>query len=331
MNGSSGKTIPQSEGEPVQHFGATPQQVLVTGGTGFIGQLLVKALLADGHGVTVLSRDPDKCASLFDGKVRAVGRMAELPASEPIDVICNLAGARILGWRWSGQRKQALLQSRIGTTRQLVDWIARAEVKPRLLLSGSAIGYYGVQPRGDATVLDEASPPQTVFMSRLCREWEAAAGEAGRHGVKVVCMRFGLVMGQGGALPAMLLPIRLGLGGPLGDGRQWLSWIHVEDLLRAMAFLWRRHIDDADRQPSAYNFTAPEAVTQRQFSRTAAAALHRPSFMRTPAWPMRALLGEQSDLLLEGQRVAPAKLESEGFVFRYPTVREALADLAGSD
>jgi uncharacterized protein (TIGR01777 family) len=322
MNGIAGKTL---------HFSADPQQVLVTGGTGFIGRLLVKALIEDGHAVTVLTRAPDKCAPLFDGKVRCIGRMAELPASYRIDVICNLAGARILGWRWSEKRKQALLRSRIGTTRQLVDWIARADLKPRLLLSGSAIGYYGVQPKGDPTVLDEDSPPQTVFMSRLCREWEAAAGEASRHGVKVACMRFGLVMGQGGALPMMMLPIRLGLGGPLGDGRQWLSWIHVEDLLGAMAFLWRRHADDPDRRFGAYNFTAPEAVTQRQFSRVAAAVLHRPCFMRTPGWPMRALLGEQSDLLLEGQRVAPAKLESEGFVFRYPTVREALTDLCGSD
>jgi len=314
------------------HFSATPQQVLVTGGTGFIGQRLVKALLAEGHGVTVLTRNPEQGAALFDGRVRCIPRMDALPASTRIDVIANLAGARILGWRWTGRRKQALLRSRVGTTRQLVDWIAGAEHKPRLLLSGSAIGYYGVQPRGDAAVLDEASPAQDIFMSRLCQEWEAAAGEAGRHGVKVVCMRFGLVMGHGGALPMMLLPIRLGLGGPLGDGRQWLSWIHVDDLLRAMAFLWRRHAGaaerDMDRDALAYNVTAPEAVTQRQFSRTAAALFHRPSFLRTPAWAMHALLGEQGDLLLEGQRVAPARLEREGFVFRYPTVREALRDLA---
>lgn len=309
------------------HFSDTPQQVLVTGGTGFIGQLLVKALLEDGQSVTVLTRAPKKCAWLFDGKVRCIRRMGELPASHRIDVVFNLAGARILGWRWSGKRKRTLLQSRVGTTQQLVDWIGGAEHKPRLLLSGSAIGYYGVQPKGDGTALKEDSPPQSIFMSRLCQEWEAAAGQASRDGVKVLCMRFGLVMGHGGALPMMMWPIRLGLGGPLGDGRQSLSWIHVEDLLRAMAFLWQRHFNDMNRDPEAYNFTAPEAVTQHQFSRTAAGLLRRPCFMPTPAWPMRALLGEQADLLLEGQRVAPAKLENAGFVFRYPTVREALRDL----
>lgn len=307
------------------HFTDSPQHVLVTGGTGFIGQLLVKALAADGQMVTVLTRDPKKAAWLFDGKARCISSMNDLPASQRIDVIINLAGARILGWRWTAQRKQTLLQSRIGTTQKLVDWIARAEHKPRLLLNGSAIGYYGIQARGDDTELNESSPPQNIFMSRLCQEWEAKAAEAAQYGVKVVCMRFGLVMGHQGALPMMLLPVKLGLGGPLGNGQQWLSSIHVQDLLRAMAFLWNK----GGSEPEAYNFTAPESVTQKQFSQIAAKVLRRPSFMPTPALPMKMMLGEQSALLLEGQRVAPQKLQREGFGFRYPTVQSALEDIAG--
>lgn len=309
------------------HFSDTPQQVLVTGGTGFIGQLLVKALIKDGHSVTVLTRDPKKCAWLFDGQVRCIQRMDDLPASHRIDVIINLAGARILGWRWSEKRKRELVQSRVGTTQKLIEWIKRAEHKPKLLLSGSAIGYYGIQSHGNTTALTENTPPQPVFMSRLCQEWEASAKQASQHGVKVVCMRFGLVMGHQGALPMMILPIKLGLGGPLGDGQQQLSWIHVKDLLRAIAFLWQRHLHDQDKTAQAYNFTARESVTQGQFSKIAAQVVHRPCFLPTPAWPMRIMLGEQSDLLLEGQRVVPDKLEREGFVFRYPTLRAALQDL----
>lgn len=318
----------------VIRFSESKQHVLVTGGTGFIGQLLVKALLADGQTVTVLTRDPKKCAWLFNGQVRCIQNMNDLPSSSRVHVIINLAGARILGRRWTAKRRQALLHSRIGTTQRLVEWIAKAECKPRLFLSGSAIGYYGIQARNDGTALAEDSPPQPIFMSELCRKWEAAAMAASDYGVKVACMRFGLVLGRGGALPMMMMPIRLGAGGRLGDGRQVISWIHVHDVVRAIAFLWRAHIGDERRQAAdeaamacAYNFTTSEPVTQEQFSRTAAEVVHRPCFMPTPAWPMRLLLGEQADLLLEGQRVIPARLDAEGFRFTFPTLRLALQSL----
>jgi uncharacterized protein (TIGR01777 family) len=241
----------------------------------------------------------------------------------------NLAGARILGPRWSEGRKETLRKSRIGLTRRVVDWIARAQHKPRLFLSASAIGYYGIQKIGDQTALDENAPPQPMFMSDLCREWEEAAGAAAQYGVQVECTRFGLVLGKGGALPMMLLPIRLGLGGPLGGGRQWLSWIHVEDVVRGMAHRWRQALQagEAGGGRGATNFTAPECVSQADFSRTAARIWHRPAFVPTPGWPMRLALGEQADLLLEGQRVVPARLEREGFVFRYPGLAQALQSL----
>ncbi|WP_233575760.1 TIGR01777 family oxidoreductase [Noviherbaspirillum saxi] len=308
---------------PPIHFNDRRESVLVTGATGFIGQTLVRALLADGQQVTVLSRDPRRAGRLFEGRVKCIGGMAELPADFKVDVIVNLAGARILGWRWSAARRKVLLDSRLGVTRKLVDWIARAEKKPRLMFSASAIGYYGIQKQGDDTGLTEDSPPQPIFMSQLCQAWETEAQRASDYGVTVLRMRFGLVLGKGGALPMMMLPIRLGLGGPLGGGRQWLSWIHVDDLIRGIAHLW----NTSDALTAAYNFAAPGAVTQREFSKTAARILRRPSLIPTPAWPMRLILGEQADLLLEGQRVVPDGLQNAKFGFLYPDVQSALKSL----
>lgn len=316
------RNIARREAAPRVRFSDCAASVLLTGGTGFIGQRLVRALLADGHRVTLLTRQPRAAASMFDGRVECVESMDALPLSRHFDVVINLAGARILGWRWSAARKASLRASRIGLTRRLVNWIDRAEHKPAMLLSASAIGYYGVQARGDDSVLDEAAPAQDIFMSDLCREWEQAASSASPFGVKVASMRFGLVLGTQGALPMMLLPIKLGLGGALGDGRQWLSWIHVDDLIGAIAHVWR------SGQGGPFNFTAPESVPQKHFSQVAAAVLHRPCFMPTPAWPMRLALGEQADLLLEGQRVAPARLLESGFRFRYPGLRAALESIA---
>ena len=310
-----------SFGDPAQN----PQRVLVTGATGFIGQQVVASLLADGHQVTVLTRQPKQAAWQFDGKVRCITSFDELSGAQPIDMVVNLAGARIVGRRWTPARKAALRRSRVALTQQLVAWIARAQHKPRLLLSGSAIGYYGVQPQGDDRELNEDSPPQPIFMSQLCSEWEAAAQGAQQYGVQVACMRLGLVFGHQGSLPQMLLPIRLGVGGPLGSGRQWLSWIHVHDVLRALAHIARASLHG--RVDGAYNFCAPEAMMQREFAKTAARVLHRPALVPTPAFVMRTLLGEQADLLVEGQRVAPRRLLDDGFVFRYPQVEGALRSL----
>lgn len=310
--------------EPLR-FGKPGQTVLVTGATGFVGRRLVAALLADGQHVIAMSRDTARAARQLGTGVRCVMTAAELAPTERIDIVVNLAGARILGPRWTRKRQAALRASRVALTHRVVDWIAGAHHKPRLMLSASAIGYYGVQPHGVLAPLAEESPPQPVFMSQLCQEWEAAARRAAQSGVQVAATRFGLVLGHGGALPAMLMPVKLGAGGPMGGGRQALSWIHVEDLLRGLAWLAQRSEEgDVD---GAWNFTAPQCVTQREFIGTAARLLHRPAFLPTPAWPVRLLLGEQADLLLEGQCVAPARLQREGFDFRYPKLEAALASL----
>ncbi|HSC67958.1 MAG TPA: TIGR01777 family oxidoreductase [Cellvibrio sp.] len=314
------------------HFSNQRRQVLVTGATGFIGQLLVRELLANEQDVIVLSRRPIAAAFLFAGKVKCIASIDELPANYPLDVIINLAGARILGWRWSEARKKVLLASRVALTRKLVEWIARAEQKPQLLLSASAIGYYGIQAQGDATALIETDSPQAIFMSRLCQEWEAEAQRASQYGVNVNIMRFGLVLGHQGALPMMLLPIKLGMGGKLGSGKQWMSWIHVRDLLRGIAYLFQRRMDsssDTYSSISIYNFTASEALTQLEFNQQAASVLHRPCIMLTPGFMVRWLLGEQSDLLLEGQRVIPHNLREAGFSFEFPTAKSALDDICG--
>ncbi|AVR98601.1 TIGR01777 family oxidoreductase [Pseudoduganella armeniaca] len=307
------------------HFGPAGQTMLVTGATGFVGRRLVAALLADGQHVIALTRDAAKAQRVLGDTVRCIGSMAALPLGERVDVVVNLAGARILGPRWTPARQAVLRASRIGLTGQVVQWLAAAASKPRLLLSASAIGYYGVQRQDDPAALTESSPPQPVFMSQLCQEWEAAAGRAAQYGVQVACTRFGLVLGHGGALAPMLLPVRLGVGGRMGSGRQSLSWVHIDDLVHALAWLARRSVDVPVQ--GAWNLTAPECTTQLGFVRTAARLLHRPALLPTPAWPVRLLLGEQADLLLEGQRVMPRRLQDEGFAFRYPTVATALGAL----
>ena len=308
-------------------FGYTSQRILVTGATGFIGQRLVHALLANGHQVIILSRTPARAARLFRGGVESIGNMHELPLNSRIDIIINLAGARILGWRWTTQRKQILRQSRIQVTETIIAWIAAAHTKPRLLLSASAIGYYGIQKKGDSRAIAENATGQPIFMSQLCQDWEAAAHKASQYGVAVQCMRFGVVLGRQGALPMMTLPIKLGMGGRLGSGQQWFSWIHIDDLLRGIATVAShclQHGDAGARQIDTYNFVAPEAVSQLQFSKTAARVLRRPCFVPTAGLPLRLLLGEQADLLLEGQRIVPQRLQSIGFDFLYPDIRSAL-------
>jgi uncharacterized protein (TIGR01777 family) len=252
--------------------------------------------------------------------IHVVQNLDLLPDDLQLDAIVNLAGARILGAPWTRARRNQLLSSRLDTTASLVRLVARLAVRPAVLVSASAVGYYGIH---GSEPLDEEAAGQPIFQSQLCQRWEQAAQLATEHGVRVATLRFGVVLGlDGGALPALLRPARLGLSAVLGTGRQGMPWIHIEDALR----LIEHAIGDHQLQ-GAVNAVAPEHVTQREFQQGLASVLHRPLWLRLPAWPLRLMLGEMSQLLLDGQHVVPRKCQQHGFWFKHPRLRAALADL----
>ncbi|HEX9627170.1 MAG TPA: TIGR01777 family oxidoreductase [Acidiferrobacterales bacterium] len=309
-------------------FTGGPRRVLVTGGTGFIGQALCRALLAEGHELTLLTRDPLRASYLFDGRARCIHGLDELDRRTPLDVVINLAGERIVGPRWTATRKHKLIASRIDTTRALVEWIARARSKPRLMISASAVGYYGVQAPEDPGVLNENTASQPVFVSELCQRWEAAARTVTDQGVPLALLRFGLVFGDQGILPAMRLPFLLGLGGRIGKGRHVISWVHIDDVIGAIAHLMNN--PDPKRAHGVYNVTAPQPITQAEFAATLARTLRRPAWLVTPAALLRLLLGEQATLMVDGQRAHPTALVRAGYRFRFPRLDAALEDLHGA-
>ncbi len=299
-------------------------RIVVTGGTGFIGRPLCQRLVGLGHAVTVLTRDPGAARSVLDPRISVIGWEGFRGPTDGLmaalgdgDVVINLAGAQIAAGRWNAHVKDRLRQSREGTTSALVAALSKLPTRPVLLISASAIGYYG--PRGDEPLTEE-SPSGAGFLASLCREWEAAARAAERLGVRVVLPRIGVVLGQhGGALAKMLPAFRMGLGGPVGSGAQWMSWIHLDDLIELLLFL----LNEAVGGP--VNATAPHPVTNREFARTLGRTLGRPAWARVPAPVLRLLLGEMAEeLLLTGQRVLPHRAEALGFRFRYPTLSEAL-------
>lgn len=292
---------------------STAMRIAITGGSGFLGVPLVRALLARGDDVAVLTRDP---AHVEAGRaVTWSGNWQEEVASA--DAIVNLAGENVGGGRWTAERKHRIVESRVRATQSLVDALKAQPGRKRVLVSASAIGFYGV--RGDEP-LDEQASPGSGFLADVVRRWEDLAH--GADGVaRVVILRFGVVLGRnGGALGKMLLPFRLGAGGPLGSGQQWMSWVDRDDVIRMI--LWAI---DRDGARGVYNVTAPAPVRNREFTRALGAAVHRPAFLPAPAFGLKLLFGEMADeMLLGGQRVVPARAVSEGFSFEYPTLAAAL-------
>lgn len=300
-------------------------KVLVTGGTGFIGTALCRSLLAGGHQVAVLTRDRERASQHFQGRVLALESMGELTGKTAPQAIVNLAGQNLGSGRWTESLKREFVASRVGTTTQVVEYIAQSSYKhrPRALLSGSAVGYYGA--RGDEA-LTEASPPGDEFQADLCKAWEDEARKAEAYGVRVCLLRSGVVLGkEGGALTSMIPAFKWGLGGYFSSGRQWLSWIHQDDWNAMVVHLMR---DESSTGP--FNITSPYPVTNREFAKTLGKALHRPAWLRVPGGVVRLLVGEMAHLYLTGQRVIPNKSLGRRYAFRLPRLNDALQDIMDS-
>lgn len=302
--------------------------VLVTGASGLIGGALVRSLRDRGTLVHTLSRRvPPAGAGTAEG-IRQFGWDLERGTIDPaalvgVEGVVHLAGASIAEGRWTSERKQAIRESRVNGTALIARAMVEAAVRPRVLVSGSAVGWYG--NREEATITEE-SAAGTGFLADICTEWEAATGPAQRAEIRTVLLRTGLVLSAtGGALTKMLGPFRLGLGGPIGSGRQWMSWIHLDDHIAII----HRLLDDEDIA-GPINAVAPTAVRQREFATTLGLALGRPALMPMPALAVKLLFGEMGErLLLEGAKVLPARLTGRGFTWAYPQLAGALAAEVG--
>ena len=303
-------------------------RVIITGGTGLIGQPLSKALVADGHEVIVLSRAPEKVGNApagvkllkWDGKsAEGWGELADGAGA-----IVNLAGAGIADKRWSQQRKQEIRQSRINAGKAVMEAITAAAIKPGVLIQSSAVGYYGTQT-GDAQVTESFSPGGD-FLSKVCFDWEASTAPAGKQGVRRVIVRTGVVLSnEGGAFPKQVMPFKFFAGGPVGGGKQWYPWIHIDDEVRAIQFLIGN-----EKAEGPFNLAAPNPVTNQEFGKLIGEVLGRPSFMPAPGFAMQTVFGEMAVILLEGQRAVPQRLLELGFKFKYETALAALKNLLGA-
>lgn len=296
---------------------------LLTGGTGLIGAEICQKLQAAGHTVIILSRQREKVHRRCGLSAIAITDLSEIGSHEHVDVVINLAGAPIADARWSDKRKQILEQSRIDTTERLVEWMSKRDKKPAALISGSAVGWYGDQ--GD-TPLSEHSGFHDEYGHQLCQRWEQAAFKAKEAGIRVCVVRTGLVLAkQGGMLQRLLLPFKMGLGGPISDGKQYMPWVHLEDIANLFIFLSKK-----SSLQGIFNGTAPTPVSNAEFTHVLASTLNRPAFMRVPACVLKVGLGELSELLLGGQRALPENARAAGFEFHYTELQSALNDILKS-
>ena len=294
--------------------------ILLTGGTGLIGQALCKHWLPQGHRLWVWSRSPEQVSERCGESVKGIGELRELDQVQ-LDAVINLAGAPIADRPWTKSRRLLLWNSRIKLTEQLVEWLATRQQKPSVLISGSAVGWYG--DGGERELSEDDSPVTNDFASQLCAAWEESAMRAESLGIRVVLIRTGLVLApQGGFLQRLRPLFALGLGGRQGNGRQWMPWIHIDDQIGLIDFLLH--------QPEAggpYNACAPQPARNAEFAKAFAASMGRPAILPVPALTLKVGLGELSGLILGGQKVRPLRLQVAGFQFRFETLDAALADL----
>ncbi|MBI4547049.1 MAG: TIGR01777 family protein [Ignavibacteriae bacterium] len=296
--------------------------IIITGGTGFIGKVLVARLQKEQHRIVVLTRNPEAARTSignivefvqWDGKT--VGAWAQ--HVDGADAVINLAGESIGARRWSERQKQRIIESRLIATKAVVTAISQAKKKPSVLINASAVGYYGNVESGDVT---ESHPKGSGFLADLAERWEAEARAAETHGARVVLLRFGVILEKdGGALQRMLIPFKLFAGGWLGSGRQWFPWIHRDDVVEAILFALKNQ-----SLSGPVNVSAPEAVMMKEFCLALGKAMHRPCWAPVPSFVLKTALGEMASMLLDGQRMVPKKLLDAGYSFRYSELADAL-------
>ncbi|MBI4429789.1 MAG: TIGR01777 family protein [Ignavibacteriales bacterium] len=303
-------------------------KIVITGGSGFLGTALVKRLTDTNHSLVILSRNPQKAKGKLPVNVHvdywdAMTSGSWIQHVDGAEAIINLTGESLGGKRWTKKQKEILLSSRIQSTRGIVEALSNAKTKPKVLINQSAVGFYGDVPAGDVT---ESHPKGNDFLGDVASQWENEARKAEVLGIRVVTPRTGVVLDRkGGALPRLLLPFSMFVGGPLGSGMQWFPWIHLEDEIGALVFALEN-----SKLSGPVNLTAPEPVTMKDFCSALGKAMHRPSWAPVPGFALKILVGEMAGpLLLGGQKVIPKKLQESGYVFKFPRLESALEDIMG--
>ena len=302
-------------------------KIAIAGATGFVGSRLVAQLQAQGHQVIILTRSPQQASNRF-GQAQIVGynplKSGEWQQSiSGCDAVINLAGEPIAEKRWTPAQKRSILDSRQLGTQKIVEAIDLATVKPQVLINASAIGYYGTS---ETSKFDETSPAGTDFLAEVCAAWETAAQSVTANGTRVVIFRLGIVLGEnGGALGKMLAPFSAFVGGPIGSGNQWFSWIHRDDVVKLIIAA----LNDTKMQ-GVYNATAPNPITMTEFAQTLGTVMNRPSWLPVPNFVLEAMLGEGAIVVLQGQQVVPTRTLAQGFDFQYSTIEPALTAIVGT-